>query len=990
MGLGGSFFKSFTKALFNPSTLIAAALMAFNPVFGLGYLASLAVYAGGLAAMSALAPTPKMPDFSSQGYNSFLSEATNRTQMLKQPAQKRRVVFGKTRVSGTMIFAETKDLDFTDNDETQLEEELHLIFTIATHEIISYNNFTIDGEQVTVRLIGSNSFFQKFEVTSDRFLDEDGNSLIQLFTYFGNDDQPVSAVKAHLGSVVDDNFRLRGVAYIYAIIKYNQEAFPQGIPNISAEISGRSPLEMVSGATSRVALSFQNPANMILEYLRDSRYGLGCDDSELDIASFSSAATICGNNINLATGGSEQRYTVNGAFEMDQSPKDIIEKLLTSCAGILSYSNGKFRLKVGTYVSPSVTLTEDDFRGPINLQAVNSRSDRYNSVRGTYSSADENYIVTDYPVVTSSTFKTEDNNEEVFLDYNLPFTTSTATAQRLAKIALFRNRQDISISSKFSMKAFQLDVGDTVQITLPRYGFTDKIFEVSSWSLSVVGGQELVVEMNLRETASSVYDWDAEETTFATDNSTLPDPFTISAPTITTSDSLQLFNQKAISVLEVTCRATSPFTSQFEVFAQGPISTALDTSIVLRSRANRERLLSGFIPLGQASGNKFELLDVQDNGFYRIFARTVTAFGTKSAFATASHTVVGKAANPDNVTDFSVNIVGRNAELRWNAVSDVDLSHYNIRFQPVTTSALFSSATQIAQVGRPQTATIVPAREGTYFCVAEDKFGNVSATPASLVALITEPPGVEEFVQLATFTETSFTGTKSNTIVDSEGGLILETTNNFDSVTGDFDDATGNFDAGSGNIATSGTYDLANVLDNSVISKSLLEFDVTFTRVQNGVTKTDSTGTVDVEIFVDKTDDAPSAGTGFSGTFRRLSNGDVTARGFKFRLKLSSSDAFDTPKVTSVIVRSKVEPRTIAQGDIASGTDSGGKVITFSPAFVNLQGIGINAENLATGDFFTITNKTTTGFTIIFKNSSDSVINRTFDFTAVGAGRIAS
>ena len=142
MGLGGSFFKSFTKALFNPSTLIAAALMAFNPVFGLGYLASLAVYAGGLAAMSALAPTPKMPDFSSQGYNSFLSEATNRTQMLKQPAQKRRVVFGKTRVSGTMIFAETKDLDFTDNDETQLEEELHLIFTIATHEIISYNNFT--------------------------------------------------------------------------------------------------------------------------------------------------------------------------------------------------------------------------------------------------------------------------------------------------------------------------------------------------------------------------------------------------------------------------------------------------------------------------------------------------------------------------------------------------------------------------------------------------------------------------------------------------------------------------------------------------------------------------------------------------------------------------------------------------------------------------------------------------------------------------------
>ena len=42
------------------------------------------------------------------------------------------------------------------------------------------------------------------------------------------------------------------------------------------------------------------------------------------------------------------------------------------------------------------------------------------------------------------------------------------------------------------------------------------------------------------------------------------------------------------------------------------------------------------------------------------------------------------------------------------------------------------------------------------------------------------------------------------------------------------------------------------------------------------------------------------------------------------------------------------------------------------------------------GEFFTITNKTTTGFTITFKESSGTVIDRTFDFVAQGHGRISA
>ena len=76
--------------------------------------------------------------------------------------------------------------------------------------------------------------------------------------------------------------------------------------------------------------------------------------------------------------------------------------------------------------------------------------------------------------------------------------------------------------------------------------------------------------------------------------------------------------------------------------------------------------------------------------------------------------------------------------------------------------------------------------------------------------------------------------------------------------------------------------------------------------------------------------------------------------------------------------------------DIASGTDAGGKTVTFSPAFKSLENVAITAQNMASGDFYVITNKSATGFEIIFRNSSNSVVDRTFDFQAKGFGAVIS
>ena len=74
--------------------------------------------------------------------------------------------------------------------------------------------------------------------------------------------------------------------------------------------------------------------------------------------------------------------------------------------------------------------------------------------------------------------------------------------------------------------------------------------------------------------------------------------------------------------------------------------------------------------------------------------------------------------------------------------------------------------------------------------------------------------------------------------------------------------------------------------------------------------------------------------------------------------------------------------------DLSSGTDAGGFNVTFSPAFSVLQNVAITAQNLNSGDYYLVTGKSATGFNVIFKDSSNSVVSRTFDYQAKGYGEV--
>ena len=927
-----------------------------------------------------LSPKPRVPNSSTQ-QSANDSQMNSRTVMAKSPITSRETVYGESKKSGSILFMEA----------TNNNKRLHLVIQIASHEIQSFDTIYFNDEALSITSYSNDSNgIARYRITSQSRYSgvatdiSSGTYKVEIKQHLGSDNQLADADLVSRVSKWTTNHRLRGIAYLYLNLEYDADVFPNGIPNVSAEIKGKKLFDFRDSST---AFS-KNPALALYDYLSDTRLGLGVSTSDIDTTSFTSIANICDQNITLSTGGTEKKYECHGIVYSDISPMEIINDLLSSFAGVLTYSNGKFVLKGGAYSSPSITLDESDFIGGFNLLTKTSRKDLFNTVKGIFTSDETNWQPSDYPAVTSSTFVDADG-ESITADVNLAFTKSSSMAQRIAKITLFKNRQQMILSARLRLTAFTLQVGDTVQINNTRFGFSNKVFEVADWTF-VGESEEIGIDVILKETSSSVYDWDAEENEFVLDNTTLPSVQTVTAPSIVVTDELRLYAETPITVMKVVCASSQGTTNEFEVEALNPNDPTGE-----------------YVTLGRSKGNVFELVNAQDGAIYTVRARSINAFNVHSSFTTTTHEVIGKTAPPDDVTNFSSNVIGDIVHLNWTPVTNLDLSHYIIRHTPLTSGAKFQEGLIVAKkIGKPANTITLPAQTGTYMIKAIDVLG-IESENSSKTAIIKNAIS-RDFNAVASSTESpNFTGSKTEVEVvtrDSTNFLEIVEGELFDTGVGNFDDNPGLFDDG-GNTAFNldGFYDFP-VFDLGGIYNSRVTFTCKYNRFDTASLFDsfeglfDSTtglfeggyedhNDVNVELQISTSTD----GSTYTD-YRTYILGDYRARYIKLRAVLSTTNATATPSIYELSATVDMPDRTIGEEDIATGTSSSGKVVTFSPAFKELQALGISLQSLDQNEHYVISSKSATGFTItVYQGSGTSnVVDRNFDYVAKGYGYVES
>jgi hypothetical protein len=676
-------------------------------------------------ALSALAPKPSFGDATSRGLLVNQKDAISPHDF----------VYGEVRKGGTVTYYET-------TGENNLY--LHQIIVLAGHEVDAIGDIYINDEVAT---LDANGF-----VTSSPW-----NSKIRIKKHLGAANQTTDADLLAESAQITSDFRGRGIAYIYVRHEYDQDVFANGLPLITAVVRGKKLYDPRSDTT----VYSNNAALIVRDYIAAS-YGL--NDDQIDEVDFAAAANICDENVSLSAGGSEKRYTINGVSQANQSHGDVLQSMMTACAGSLFWGAGKWKLKVGDYVAPAKVLTLNDLRGPINLSTRVNLQDQFNGVQGTFNDASERWITTDYPPITSSTFETEDGGEQTLLDLALPFTTSAASAQRLAKLTLFRGREQMTITADFGLNAFDVEVGEIVALTNPRYGWDEKEFEVVSWSFGSAEAGDLRVTLTLRETSAAAFNWNAEEIDIIHNNTTLPAFQTVAAVTNLQLTATSVLNDDGISVpaIRATWTASSNAFVQYYEIQYKRLGGEEDYGSV--ADANTEQEEWGSITVAFTSEEDYGLTNepilspdaeyvsnfgsttaflIQPvlNGYdYNVRVRAVNSLGVRSPFANATLASVGDTTPPN--APLSLSAVGnyKTITLSWINPADQDLDFVEVWRN--TTNNL-ASATRIGVIrGSNFTDPGLPNNTTRFYWVrAVDYSLNTSnfSSGASATTLLIEP-----------------------------------------------------------------------------------------------------------------------------------------------------------------------------------------------------------------------------------------------------------
>jgi hypothetical protein len=920
-------------------------------------------------AISWLIPTPDIPDFGLNEPEDFetgvlLNKQSNDANIP--------VVYGERLLGGTRVFIETSGTDNT---------YLYVALVLSEGEIDSIQQIKIDDKVVTFASSFSDGTAVEVDSSDSNFYK--GESLIRLEPHYGSDGQSASTLLSTLSSW-GSNHKLSGLAYVAVRFKWNQDVFGS-IPKIQALVRGKKVVAYNSSLVAQTASYSTNPAWCLLNYLTDARYGKGLAITDIDLQSFYDASQVCVTQVTPYSGGSDINiFDANAVLDTSKKIIENTRTLLKGCRGYLPYTSGKYKLVIETTGSASITLNEDDIFGGYSLASPN-QNDKYNRVIVSYVSPTKNWQVDEiqFPPIDDSglpsadqhaTMKTADGGFLLEGRYDFgQVITSTYQAEEMAEIILRRSREAIKLNINAGGQAYDLAIGDIVNITHSSLGFSAKPFRVNSLSFN----EDFTVGLNLIEHQNSHYTWATKTQAPTVPSTTLPNPFVVQAPaSVTLTDQLIQYNETPLTALDIAIGA-SP--DSFVDYYQVEYKLSTDSDFIIHS---------------QGSGLFQRVLNVIDESTYDVRVKAVSSFGSSSSYVTAQRKIIGAIAPPSDVEDLSCNISGQEAHLGWTAIPDLDLSHYNLRYSTETDGSADwqNSVSLVEKISRPATSISVPARVGTYLIKAVDKLGNFSSNATAVISNVTS---TLNFNAVDTQSENpSFAGSKSNLIL-TDSTLRLDSSELFDSASGNFDDGTGLFDSGvqSADLFPSGTYDFANVIDigakhtlrvtASIVQTSDNLDDVFDSRSGNFDDQPsnfdgDTPANCNAHIEIATSDDNVTY-----TSFQNFVIGDYTARYLKFKLVMTSSDLSSTPVVSGLSVTVDMPDRIFSGNDISSG--AGTKTVTFTNPYKSVNyAVGITGENLSTGDFFVVENKTVNGFDLTFKNSGGTNVSRTFDFIAKG------
>jgi hypothetical protein len=419
----------------------------------------------------------------------------------------------------------------------------------------------------------------------------------------------------------------------------------------------------------------------------------------------------------------------------------------------------------------------------------------------------------------------------------------------------------------------------------------------------------------------------------------------------------------------------------------------------------------------------FEILNASPGEYeFEVVATGAAGSTTAPARATKVETAPGATTAPPDITGLTATPINEYLlALSWSKSTSFTLAtgaSVIINHQEVLSGASWGNSTTLLQTDATQNNAIVPLLTGTYLLKYVTSGGIRSVLAATVTART--PSTTNTYIQSnISEEELDFPGIK--TLLEYRAfydGLILSATSNFDELAlgGDFNSISDLDNAGE--IAASGEYNFASPVDlgdiysvnlvrkievNSINTAGSIDENYgnidTWVNFDGGSNLSDSD--YDAVLYARLSDNAPASNTW--GDWFIVANNTVVGRSFEFKVVLSSKQANQNPilKKAGVIISLDqncqtsgpvTSPSTIDEitGLIDDWTDFDNCLtyfVSYDKSFYTIPTVNITPFNLQSGDYFSISNVTTNGFSLDFFESSSTSVGRQFSYSAVGYGK---
>ena len=394
-----------------------------------------------------------------------------RQRIASDPGNKLPVIYGKSKVFGSITFA-----DITSDNQT-----MAFIITLCEGPIETIGQIWWDDFKLTLDSNGNVTNATDSQGETDDFLN--GNLTVKKFKAGGRcSPMETFSTKWATNAV---NRTMPNVAYLYVELKYNRDESVTGLTSkLGAEVDGKL-VRTFSGSTLSSVTSYSNnPAECLLDYLTSTFYGCGdvMSDSDLDLDSFISHKAFCDTLITHTdkegNSTTAKRYTTNGVINTFDERDLNVSDLVICSQSIFSYNLGKFQVVSDTTGSSVMSFNPDNMYGDVTIvnDGFNSSLNKLNI---SFSSYDQKYqddqVFLDLPDNLKSY-----NEPELVQDTRFKFLNNNIMVQRVGNVIVKTSRDNLIVSFKTDTRALKLQVTDIVSVTNSTYGFTDKLFKINS------------------------------------------------------------------------------------------------------------------------------------------------------------------------------------------------------------------------------------------------------------------------------------------------------------------------------------------------------------------------------------------------------------------------------------------------------------------------------------------------------------------------------